>query len=396
MRRTAVRTGALVLAVLLALQVFPWPQAAACLPAASPFVTGSALLARSVVGFAALPALVVALLAIWRRRWFCRWLCPSGFLAEMAGRLHSRSAHGWNRWPAFGPWIAGLGFGSALIGYPVFLWMDPLSLFNGTVSALRWPVTALALPAAGLGVLILFSMRYPGAWCFRFCPLGAVQDGLHRMRGRRSGSSETSGAGPDESRRRFLLLAGAGAIGAGAALLWFQRGVRRALRPPGAVEGGRFAALCARCGACVRACPQNIIQADSALAGRPGLYAPEVRYGTLKTHPFSVGGYCADGCNRCNQVCPTGAIRSLSLEQKRKAVMGTAAVDRSLCIAWNTAAYCMVCDEVCPYQAVRSVESGGVSCPEVDVSLCRGCGQCQVRCPADPQPAIVVHPAGSV
>jgi heterodisulfide reductase subunit A-like polyferredoxin len=51
----------------------------------------------------------------------------------------------------------------------------------------------------------------------------------------------------------------------------------------------------------------------------------------------------------------------------------------------------MVCQEFCPYQAIDIVDDRGINCPEVDESLCRGCGACQSQCPAIPERAIVVR-----
>lgn len=154
------------------------------------------------------------------------------------------------------------------------------------------------------------------------------------------------------------------------------------LRPPGAADEGRFAALCVRCGNCLRACPQAILYPDTGAAGITGLGAPVVRIGP---------GYCDEWCRACAQVCPTGALERLSLPEKQRVALGAAEVARGDCIAWSRGAYCMVCDEFCPYGAIRSVKHNGVNCPDVDPERCRGCGLCQTVCPA-PRTAIIVKP----
>jgi len=100
--------------------------------------------------------------------------------------------------------------------------------------------------------------------------------------------------------------------------------------------------------------------------------------------------YCAEWCNECSKVCPTGAISRLSLADKNNISIGSAFVTRDLCLAWNKRQSCMVCDEYCPYHAVKAIKDGEVVCPEVDPEVCRGCGFCQAGCPAEKK-AIVVH-----
>jgi NAD-dependent dihydropyrimidine dehydrogenase PreA subunit len=93
-------------------------------------------------------------------------------------------------------------------------------------------------------------------------------------------------------------------------------------------------------------------------------------------------------------VCPTGALRRLDPEEKRYAKVGTAVIDRHVCIAWEQGKPCLVCDEVCPYGAVslQHREGLGVSVPVVDEDRCNGCGFCEHYCPVGPVAAIVVRP----
>ena len=180
-----------------------------------------------------------------------------------------------------------------------------------------------------------------------------------------------------EGRRNFLAVV-AGGIAAVVARRLF--GKSTPIRPPGAVDEGKFPALCARCGNCVRVCPQKVIHPDLGRTGLAGCLTPVV---------VIEPGYCSEICNACNEVCPSGAIKRIPLSEKQRVAIGTAEVRRSRCLAWAAGQYCMVCGQYCPYRAVESIDRDGVPCPEVDAGICRGCGLCQTECPASPKAIIV-------
>ena len=63
-------------------------------PAASPLVALASVISIRSAGWIALPGLAVAVIVAVRRRWFCRWMCPTGLLADIAthaGRQRGRS-----------------------------------------------------------------------------------------------------------------------------------------------------------------------------------------------------------------------------------------------------------------------------------------------------------------
>lgn len=357
---------------------------AGIVPALSPLLNGLTALARR-----ALPAhlgwcLPLLLLAFWRSRWFCRWLCPTGLAAEWAGRWNRRAAGRFARYPHLGRLFLGLMVGGALAGYPLLVWLDPLSLFQGFFTAWRrahgWHHL---LPAAGFVLVLLISAARPQVWCHRLCPLGATQDLLtlaRRALERRHPARAALPAGRGRlGRRAFLAWLGGGAAAWGARRM--QARPPLPVRPPGAAAEDRFAALCARCGNCLRACPAEVIRPDLGQSGIGGLLTPVLRYDR---------GYCEEYCRACTTVCPTSALRPLALAEKRNWAIGRAEIRRDRCIAWSSGAYCMVCQEYCPYLAIEPVERGGIPCPTVKADFCRGCGACEVNCPARPQRAIVV------
>jgi formate hydrogenlyase subunit 6/NADH:ubiquinone oxidoreductase subunit I len=116
-------------------------------------------------------------------------------------------------------------------------------------------------------------------------------------------------------------------------------------------------------------------------------------------------GYCEYRCTLCGQVCPTGAIRNLPLEEKMGVRIGTAMIDKGRCLPFASATPCIVCEEVCPtpkkaiwLEDVRVKDRDGreilVRQPHVDLSLCIGCGICEARCPVVGRPAVYVSSVG--
>jgi formate hydrogenlyase subunit 6/NADH:ubiquinone oxidoreductase subunit I len=98
-------------------------------------------------------------------------------------------------------------------------------------------------------------------------------------------------------------------------------------------------------------------------------------------------------------VCPTGAIKKISVEEKRRTKIGLAGIDRTLCIPWAKGEECLVCEEHCPIseKAIKMEERKGaggktIKVPSVDTSLCVGCAICENKCPVLPRKAISVKP----
>ena len=188
------------------------------------------------------------------------------------------------------------------------------------------------------------------------------------------------------SRRAMLASIPAAAAGVVAGKVFGPNG-RKALRPPGA-DPERINALCARCGNCMRVCPYQLIQPDLGDSGIDGLFTPVM---WLRSRNPDQEQYCFQDCKACTEVCPTGALRPITVEQKHEIPMGRAVVYRDKCVAWAKKEYCVVCQEYCPYQAVIEKPQDGVMVPVIDADKCRGCGACESACPADPI-AIIVRP----
>jgi MauM/NapG family ferredoxin protein len=194
----------------------------------------------------------------------------------------------------------------------------------------------------------------------------------------------------DLSRRGFLYSL-AGGLGVGFLAMQTPYTLKQSkhplMRPPGAIPESEFLRTCIRCGECMKSCLTNTLQPSLWESGFSGLWTPKME---PRLAP------CDQNCNVCGKVCPTQAIRSLSLEEKTHAKVGTAVLRKEMCLVWAENKLCLICDEICPYNAIvfRPVE--GYRRPVVVASKCNGCGFCEQRCPVKGDSAIVVIPNGEI
>jgi polyferredoxin len=194
----------------------------------------------------------------------------------------------------------------------------------------------------------------------------------------------------DFSRRGFISSL---TVGLGAGFLALQTPFARRqsklqlIRAPGSIPETEFLRTCIRCGECMKSCLTNTLQPCFWESGLSGLWTPKM---DLRLAP------CDQNCNVCGKVCPTQAIRSVSLEEKNHAKVGTAVLLKEKCLVWAQNKICLICDEICPYNAIvfRPVE--GYRRPFVIASKCNGCGFCEQRCPVFGESAIVVVPDGEI
>jgi polyferredoxin len=197
-------------------------------------------------------------------------------------------------------------------------------------------------------------------------------------------------ARPDLSRRGFLYSA-AGGVGLGFVVKQSPftplQNKAQLVRPPGALPEEEFLTTCIRCGECMKSCLTNTLQPSLWEGGLAGLWTPkaDLRFAA-----------CEQECNVCGKVCPTQAIRSLGLEEKTHAKLGTAVLRKEMCLVWAQDKLCLICDEICPYDAIVFRTLDGYRRPFVVASRCNGCGYCEQRCPVEGESAIVVAPIGQI
>jgi len=244
--------------------------------------------------------------------------------------------------------------------------------------------------------------------CENACPEGVIR--FQFLPGRDSAITK-----PDTQRRTALATTAAGLAmvpGLRASGAFGPNFSHERIRPPGSVNERSFLDRCIRCGQCMKVCPNNAIHAALGEAGLEGLWTPII---------IPRIGYCEQSCTLCGQVCPTGAIRRFTKQERmgegRPPIkMGTAFYDRGRCLPWAMQIPCIVCEEFCPTSPkaiwveevevpLRESEHGDdgsppamktveLQRPRVDPSLCIGCGACENVCPVVDEPAIRVSSVG--
>ncbi len=219
--------------------------------------------------------------------------------------------------------------------------------------------------------------------CVYDCPQDAIRFGFTKER-----PVLESVPGAKVTRRQFLFVLLAGLFSLGAKKSEAAAGAeRRVIRPPASLKEGEFLDRCIRCGNCMKVCITNGLQPCLFESGAEGIWTPQL---------VPEIGYCEHRCTLCGHVCPTGAIKPLTEEEKILTKIGTAVIDRGICLPWAEGKECLVCEEHCPV-ATKAIKldqgpAGGPARPYVDPALCVGCGICQTKCPVRPARAIRVTP----
>jgi ferredoxin len=107
---------------------------------------------------------------------------------------------------------------------------------------------------------------------------------------------------------------------------------------------------------------------------------------------------CQYNCVECGKVCPTGAIRPLGLEEKRRTRVALSSLFFERCVVNTRRESCGACAEVCPTGAIVMAPYGESGVPWLTRPLfeeryCIGCGACYAACPAEPRAFIITAAA---
>ena len=229
-----------------------------------------------------------------------------------------------------------------------------------------------------------------------------TQHAIHYVPRTRAAKKAEQPAAPEKqtgnnSRREFLTLTG---VLAGSALLKAQemkvdgglaaieekKVPKRAtpITPPGSQSASHLAQHCTACQLCISSCPNQVLRPSGNLMT---FMQPEMSYER---------GYCRPECTRCSEVCPTGAIRPITVAEKSSIQIGHAVWVKENCVPLTDGVDCGNCARHCPTGAIQMVASNpdvadSPKIPVVNVERCIGCGTCENLCPARPFSAIYVE-----
>ncbi|MDR0602704.1 MAG: 4Fe-4S dicluster domain-containing protein [Bacteroidales bacterium] len=221
--------------------------------------------------------------------------------------------------------------------------------------------------------------------CHRKCLSFAIS--LNKKRQKNSLPSEI-----DRQKRQFLLSGLSTVIAIPVA--WAQetttmlKGKKRTVRetaisPPGAISADHLLKHCSSCHLCIAKCPSNVLKPAFMEYGVGGIMQPIM---------YFEKGFCNFDCTVCSNICPNGALKSLSVEEKHLMQVGRVVFDEDVCIVYTEGTNCGACSEHCPTQAVKMIPyKDGLTIPYIDPDICVGCGGCEFICPTRPYRAIHIE-----
>jgi hypothetical protein len=239
--------------------------------------------------------------------------------------------------------------------------------------------------------------------CIENCSTDAISFTRRPLRVKSAGHGASAyaaaeSAGTADSGRRNFIIAGAVAAGSavssraqkitdgGLAVLEDKKMPERVTRlvPPGAVSLGNMAQHCTACQLCVSQCPEGVLRASTEIDT------------FMQPYMDFDHGYCRPECTKCSEVCPSGAIRPITWEEKSAIQIGRAVWVPANCIVNTDGVECGNCARHCLVGAIKMVPSEpdnpeSRKIPAVDESRYIGCGACETVCPARPFSAIYVE-----
>ncbi len=343
-------------------------------------------------------------------RIYCSLICPMGIFQEIICLIRNKRNNEKRINYPFKYYISALTFGVLIGGSALFIrYTDPYTLFG----------SALTLSAAGIiaiviiGVLAIFKNRL---FCTDICPVGCILGLLSKIslfkiyikkescmscslceRSCPAGCIDSAeqtvnnevcikcfkclgkcykgaikyGIKTKEQvkfnikRREFIIAASAAAAFAGAVkygLISAGNTVKKfkdIILPPGAVNLQRMFNKCLNCNLCIKACPNKILTKAND------------NFGAVHIDYKQGENYCKYDCNECSKVCPSGAIKRISLEEKQHTRIAMAVINPDKCSS------CGICNLECPAKAIYKDETGK---SVINASKCIGCSACKKSC----------------
>ncbi len=372
------------------------------------------LIQRVIIDFTAISAVllaVVLLLTLLFGRLYCSTLCPFGILQELIALFRGEGNEEPRKNLPVKYFITAITIGVMIGGSALLIrYLEPYTYFG---SALTLSVIGLIAVIAVI-VLSIFKNRY---FCTNICPVGCLLGLLSKIsllkiyikddeclscgmceRNCPAGCIEADEAKVDNEtcvkcfkclnqcpksaikygikpiknaefspKRRELITFGAALIVlAGAIKAGIEIGktaaekIKNIILPPGADNAQRMFNKCLNCNLCVKACPNKILtKADKD-------------FGAVHIDYTKGEKYCKYDCAECSKVCPSGAIKKISLEEKQNTRIAMAVLNSEKCVN------CGECVKVCPTKAIHKDENNRTI---LDSSKCIGCNACKKACP---------------
>lgn len=195
----------------------------------------------------------------------------------------------------------------------------------------------------------------------------------------------------DVSKRRFMLAVAATSLAAGKIVA--EKTIpghnntkaerQKPITPPGSANTKNLLTHCTSCHLCISKCPSNVIKPAFLEYGLGGIMQPMMDFEK---------GFCNYDCTACSEICPSGALLPLTMDEKHHNQMGQVKFILENCIVFTDGTHCGACSEHCPTQAVSMIPyNGGLTIPHIELEMCVGCGGCEYICPAAPYKAIYVE-----
>ena len=154
------------------------------------------------------------------------------------------------------------------------------------------------------------------------------------------------------------------------------------LVPAGSVSSKHLSDHCTACQLCIQNCPNQVLRPSTDLKT---FLQPVMGYEK---------GYCRPECTLCSELCPVGAIKPITPEEKTDISIGTASVNVYMCLMVKGTS-CGNCARHCPAGAITLTpmfdKEDSPIMPVVNESRCIGCGACENLCPVSPISAITVN-----
>ncbi|MBR3698362.1 MAG: 4Fe-4S binding protein [Bacteroidales bacterium] len=404
-------------------------------------------------------AVAIIVVALLFGRIYCSVICPLGVMQDiyswLGGKIKKNrfsyvKEHKWLRYTVCAIFVVCLIFGFT----PVITLLEPYGNFGRIVTSFYMRNVTLSIIAWVMMLILgVLAFLYGRAYCNSICPVGTILsffsrfslfrvrfdqdkckhcglceknckaraidakagtvdysrcvvcgdctaqckfDALHYTAKRPVSKTETASSEPDLGRRSFLvgsaIAAGTAAVAqaqmkvdCGLAVITEKEAPKRQtlITPPGSVSARHMQKHCTGCQLCVSACPNNVLRPST-----------DLMHFMQPTMSFEIG-YCRPECTRCGEVCPTGAIKPITKEEKTAIHAGHAVWVKDNCVVLTDGVSCGNCQRHCPTGAIQMVEyqhnGQTVMIPAINESRCIGCGACENLCPSRPFSAIYVE-----